>query len=77
VILKPGRLNAGLNHRPMIKIGEELSSLEEGLPDAQLFAVHTADDHFTNIIQFLTMGTTLEGYSTQYKKELVVRATYF
>ena len=33
--------------------------------------------HFEDIIHFLTTGTTLEGYSIQQKKELVVRATYF
>jgi len=51
--------------------------LEEGLSDAQLFAMHVADDHFTDIIQFLTTRIASEGYSTQQKKELVVRATVF
>lgn len=36
-----------------------------------------ADDHFVDIIQFLTIGTTSEGYSTQQKMELVVHATDF
>ena len=53
-------------------MSEEPNSLEEGLSDAQLFAVHVADDHFSDIIQFLTTGTTSEEYSTQKKKELVV-----
>ena len=30
-----------------------------------------------NIIHFLTIGTTLEGYTSQQKKELVVPAAYF
>ena len=42
MIVKPGRLNAGPNHLLRIEIGEEPSNLEEGLPDAQLFAVSVA-----------------------------------
>lgn len=34
------------------------------------------DNHFADMIQFLTMGTALEGYSTQ-QKELVVHAADF
>lgn len=51
--------------------------MEEGLPNAQLFVVCIADDYFADIIQFLSTGTTLEGYTTQKKKELVVRAIDF
>ena len=35
------------------------------------------DGHFKYIIHFLTIGTTLKGYSIQQKKELVVRVTDF
>jgi len=35
------------------------------------------DDHFLDIIQFLTAGTNLEGYSTQGKKEIVVYVACF
>ena len=64
VIVKPGRLNAGPYHPSRIETGEEPNSLEEGLPDAQLFAVRVADNHFADIIQFLTTSTAPEGYST-------------
>ena len=60
-----------------IETGEEPTSLEEGLPDAQLFVVHLVDGQFEDIIHFLTIGTALKGYSIQQKKELVVRATNF
>lgn len=33
VIVKLGRLNAGLDHLSHIEMGEEPTSLEEGLPD--------------------------------------------
>ncbi len=39
--------------------------------------MHIVDNHFVDIIHFLTTGKTLEGYTSQQKKELVVRATYF
>lgn len=50
VIVKPRRLNAGPNHLSRIEIGEEPNSLEEGPPNVQLFVVHIADDHFSDII---------------------------
>eukprot|EP00253_Pinus_taeda_P014337 PITA_14337 len=63
-----------LVNKPMsrIEIGEEPINLEDRLPDAYLFALHIADNHFVDIIHFLTMGTTLEVYTSQQKKELVV-----
>jgi len=34
--------------------------------------MHVAENHFVDIILFLTIGTNLEGYISQQKKELVV-----
>ena len=39
VTVKPGRLNAGPDHLSRLESGEEPISLEECLPDAQLFSV--------------------------------------
>ena len=39
VIVNPRRLNVGLDHLLRIETGEEPTSLEEGLPDTQLFVV--------------------------------------
>lgn len=39
----------------------------------QLFVVRVADNHFVDIIHFLTIGTIPERYTSQQKKELVVR----
>jgi len=77
VIVKPGRLNVQLNHLLHVKPGEEPTNLEEGLPDTQLFMVCVADNHFTNIIHFLTLGMALEGYTSHQKKLLVVCVTNF
>ena len=64
VIVKPGRLNARPDHLSWIETGEEPNNLEEGLPDAHIFAVRVADNHFADIIHFLTTGMTLEGYTS-------------
>jgi len=58
-------------------MGEEPTSSEQGLLDAQLFVMRVADIHFEDIIHFLTTGTMLKEYSIQQKKELVVHATDF
>lgn len=77
VIVKPSQLNVGLYHLSRIETGEEPINLEEGLLDVQLFMVHVEDDHFGDIIQFLTTGMVPEGYTTQQKRELVVRVADF
>eukprot|EP00253_Pinus_taeda_P001736 PITA_01736 len=77
VIVKPGRLNVGPNHLSRIETCEEPSSLEERLPDAQLFVVGIANAHFADIFHFLTMGMAPERYTSQQKKELVVHVAEF
>lgn len=77
VIVKLGRLNASRDHLSRIENGEEPTNLKEGLPDTQLHAVHVMDDHFKDIIHFLTTGIEPQGYLIQQKKELVVRMTFF
>lgn len=75
--MKPGILDVGPDHLSWIENDEEPTSIDEGLPDAHLFVVRVADEHFADIIQFMSTGTTHEGYTTQHKKELVVRAVDF
>eukprot|EP00253_Pinus_taeda_P022867 PITA_22867 len=65
------------DHLSCIEIGEEATNFDEGLPDAQIFVVHMANNHFADIIHFLTMGMAPKGYTIQYKKELVVCARDF
>lgn len=77
VVVKPGRLNAGRDHLSQIETSEEPTNLEEGLQNAQLYVVHVADDHFEDIIHFLTTVTAPQGYFVQQKKELVISATDF
>ena len=67
VIVKLVRLIVGPNHLSRIESGEEPTSLEDNLPDAQLFAIHMIDDQnheFNTIIHFLSIGYAPEGMST-------------
>jgi hypothetical protein len=73
IVVKPGRMNKGLDHLSRLEHGEELTSLEDALPDAQLLVIRTIDDHFTEIVQFLSIGMAPSEYTIPQKKQLVVR----
>jgi hypothetical protein len=77
VIVKSGRLNAGPDHLSRLELGEEPISLEDCLPDAQLFSIQIANDQLQDIIHFLTTGTMPKSYTMQQKKQLVVRTIDF
>jgi hypothetical protein len=72
VIVKPGKLNAGLDHLSRVTNGEAPMNLEDNFLDAQLFSVQIVDDYFTEIIQYLSTGTALQKHTTVQKKNLVV-----
>jgi hypothetical protein len=44
IIVKPRKLNVGLDHLSIITNGEEPKNMEENFPDANFFSVHIADD---------------------------------
>ena len=77
IIVKPGRLNAGLDHLSSLETSKEPTNLEHNMPDAQLFAIQIINDYFKDIIEFLTTGTTPAEYSLKQEKQLVVRETNF
>ena len=60
-----------------VQNGEELTNIDDGLPDAQLFCVNIIDDHYAPIIQFLATSVTPEDMLTSRKKQLVVKASDF
>jgi hypothetical protein len=64
IILKPGRINKGLDHLSRLEHGEETTILEDALPDAQLLAIRKIDDHFAEIVQFLTTVMAPTEYTT-------------
>jgi hypothetical protein len=77
VIIKLGKLNAGPDHLSWVTNGEEPMSLEDNFPDAQLFSVQIVDDHFAEIIQYLSTGIAPQYYTTAQKRNLVVHATIY
>ena len=67
VMVKLGRMNVGPDHLSRIESGEEPTSLENNLPEAQLFAVTMIEDQnkeFNAIILFLSIGYAPEGFTT-------------
>ena len=75
--MKLERLNAGPDPLSRLESGEEPTSLEDNMPDVQLFSIHIADDYFVDIIEFLTTRTAPTEYSMKQKKQLVVKAIDF
>ena len=65
IIVKPGRLNAGPDHLSRMESREQPTSLEDNLPNVQLFFVQIIDDYFKDIIEFLTTGTAPAEYSAK------------
>ena len=51
-----GQLNLGPDHLSIIESGEEPTSLEDNIPDVQLFAITMFDDQYKYIIHFLIRG---------------------
>jgi hypothetical protein len=77
IIVKPGRMNKGLDHLSGLEHGEKPTSLEDTKPDAQLLSIRKVDDHFTDIVQYLSRGMAPSEYTIPQKKQLVVRASDF
>jgi hypothetical protein len=77
IIVKLGKMNKGPDHLSRLEHGEEPISMEDTLLDAQLLAIRNIDDHFADIVQFLSTGMALSEYTISQKKHLVVRAADF
>jgi hypothetical protein len=54
IVFRPGRMNKGPDHLSRLENGEEPTSLDDTLPDAQLLAIRKFDDHFVEIVQFMS-----------------------
>jgi hypothetical protein len=68
IIVKPGKMNKDPDHLSRLEHGEEPTSLEDTLPDAQLLAIINIYDHFANIAQFLSTGMAPGKYMIPQKK---------
>jgi hypothetical protein len=70
-------MNKGPDHLSRLEHGEEPTSLEDTLPDANMLTIRNIDDHFTDIVQFLSTGMAPSEYTITQKKQLVVRTADF
>jgi hypothetical protein len=70
-------MNKGPDHLSRLEHGEEPTSLEDTLLDAKLLSIRKMDDHFIDIVQFLSTGMAPSEYTNSQKKQLVVRAEDF
>ena len=77
IIVKPSRLNVGLDHLSIIETGEEPTNIEDVQPGAHLFRVDMENDHYAPIIQFLATRIAPEEISTSQKKQLVVKSSNY
>ena len=48
--MNPIRLNVGPDHLSRIETGEELTNIEDVLPDAKLFRAGMVDDYYKQIV---------------------------
>ena len=70
-------MNLGPDHLSRIESGEEPTSLEDNIPNVQLFVITMFDDQYQYIIQFLSTGYAPAEFTTTQKKHLVVHAADF
>jgi hypothetical protein len=63
IIVNLGRMNKGPDHFSRLEHGEEPTSLEDTLTDAQLFSIRNIDDHFADIVQLLPTGMAPSEYT--------------
>jgi hypothetical protein len=50
IIIKLARMDKGPDHLSRMEHGEEPTSLEDTLSDAQLLSIRKIDDHFVEIV---------------------------
>ena len=77
VIVRPEKLNVGLDHLSRIYTGEEQRRVEDNLPDAHLFWIKVVPVEVEEIAQFLENGQAPNGMSTKKKQILAMKAAPF
>jgi hypothetical protein len=69
VVVKSGKLNAGLDHLSNIQLPREyVGNIDDNLLDVHLFAVKMVDDYFTDIVRFLSTGMAMLDMTVAQKK---------
>jgi hypothetical protein len=71
-VVNTGRMNKGPDHLSRLEHGEEPTSLEDTLSDAQFLSIRKIDDHFVEIVQFLSTRMAPSEYTITQKKQIEV-----
>jgi len=73
-VVRLGELNVGPDHLSCLETGESNGTIDDQLPDADLFRIEAIPDHLQEIATLLTTGNCPQDYTTMQKRNLVVRA---
>lgn len=68
-------MNVEPDHLSILETSEDPTNIQDNLLDSHLFSIRVTDEHFVEIIHFVTTRMAPSEYTTQQKKELVVKAT--
>lgn len=71
VIVKLGKQNVGPDHLSRIQSGEHFDTIDDALPDSQLFRVGAIQDQFADIVAFLITGCAPKHLTINQKKQPV------
>jgi len=74
VIVKMGRLNVGPNHLSRLENGESRGSLDDKIPNADIFRVEAIPNYLNEIATYLTVGKFPEQYTPVQRRHLVDQA---
>jgi hypothetical protein len=74
VVVKLGKYNVGPDHLSWLETGEASRSLDDELPDAQLFQVEVVPDQLVEITEFLMSGQPPPGYTQAQHRQLVTHS---
>ena len=77
VIIRPRKANVGPDHLPRIESGEDLTGIEDDLPDAHLFRVEAIPSELVEIGQYLQEGKAPDHYSEKKTKILTIKVDPF
>lgn len=75
VIIRPGKANVGPDHFSSVESGEDLTGIEDDLPDAYLFKVEEIPSELAEIRQYLQEGKAPDHYSEEKKKRKKILTT--
>ena len=70
VVIRPGKENVRPNHLSRVESGEDLTGIDDDLPDAQLFKVEGILTELAEIGQYLQEGKALEHYFEKKNKNI-------